>query len=103
MKHFLLFYDLAPDYLERRGVFRGAHLQLAWTAQERGDLVMGGALTDPTDTAVLLFKADSAAAAESFARVDPYVTNGLVKAWRIREWTTVVGADAATPVRLTPM
>jgi uncharacterized protein YciI len=99
MKHFLLFYDLAPDYLERRSSFRGAHLGLAWAAHERGDLVLGGALTEPTDAAVLLFKGDSPGAAESFAKEDPYVIYGLVKAWRVREWTTVAGTDAANPVR----
>lgn len=31
--------------------------------------------------------------------IDPYVTNGLVSKWRVREWTTVVGEDASTPVR----
>jgi uncharacterized protein YciI len=30
-------------------------------------------------------------AAEAFARADPYVRNGLVTRWRIREWTTVIG------------
>jgi len=46
------------------------------------------------DGTVLLFKGDSPAAAESFAKTDPYVTNGLVTMWRVREWTTVVGKDA---------
>jgi uncharacterized protein len=99
MKHFLLLYDLAPDYLERRGSFRGDHLQLAWAAHERGQLVLGGAVTEPTDTAVLLFKGDSPDAAMAFAEADPYVTQGLVRAWRVREWTTVVGQGAANPVR----
>ena len=98
MKHFLLFYDTAPDYLERRGAFRDAHLGLAWAAAERGDLMLGGALADPVDGAVLLFKGASAAVAEEFARADPYVINGLVDEWRVREWTTVVGDDAASPV-----
>jgi hypothetical protein len=26
------------------------------------------------------------------------VLNGLVKSWRVREWTTVVGKDAARPI-----
>jgi hypothetical protein len=99
MKHCLLLYELATDYLERRGSFRAAHLQLAWAACERGQLVLGGAVNDPTDTAVLLFKADTADAAEAFAKADPYVKNGLVKSWRVREWTTVIGQDAASPVR----
>jgi uncharacterized protein YciI len=102
MRHFLLFYDLAPDYLERRGSLRESHLRLAWAAHERGQLVLGGALSEPTDTALLLFKGDSSEVAESFARNDPYVENGLVRTWRVREWSTVAGADAASPVRPPP-
>ncbi len=97
--HFLLFYDLAPDYLDRRAEFRSAHLELAWASHGRGELVLGGALQDPVDTAVLLFRADSAAVVEQFAEVDPYVRNGLVVGWRVRPWTTVAGETAATPVR----
>ena len=36
--HFLLIYDTAPDYLQRRAEFRSAHLALAWQAAERGEL-----------------------------------------------------------------
>lgn len=97
--HFLLLYDLVPDYLERRGEFRDAHLALAWQSHRRGEMVLGGALTDPTDQAVLLFEGESPEVAESFARADPYVKNGLVSRWRVRGWTTVVGETAATPVR----
>ena len=99
MKHFLLFYDLASDYLERRGLFRAEHLQKAWASAAKGELVLAGALAEPADGAVLLFKADSPRVAESFAEQDPYVKNGLVTRWRVREWTTVVGDGAATPVR----
>jgi uncharacterized protein YciI len=97
--HFLLLYELATDYLERRGAFREAHLTLAWQAEERGDLVLAGALADPPDRAVFLFRADSPVPAEAFAAADPYVKNGLVTSWQIRKWTTVVGAEAAAPVR----
>ena len=97
--HYLLFYDLAPDYLERRGSLRDEHLALAWAAQERGELVLAGAIAEPTDGAVLLFCGDGPEAAERFAAADPYVRAGLVTAWRVRPWTTVVGAAAATPVR----
>lgn len=96
--HYLLIYDVAPDYLARRGEFRNAHLALAWAAHERGELILGGALAEPADGAVLLFHGDSAAAAEAFARADPYVQNGLVVNWRVRLWTTVVGVTATTPV-----
>jgi len=97
--HYLLEYDLAADYLERRPQFRNAHLALAWRVQERGELVLAGALSDPVDRAVFLFRADSPSPAEAFAKADPYVANGLVTRWRVRPWTTVVGADASTPVR----
>jgi uncharacterized protein len=97
--HYLLIYDVSDDYLERRAAFRAEHLALAWAAHERGELLLGGALADPADGAVLLFTGDSPAAAEAFVAADPYVRNGLVKRWRVRPWTTVVGAGAATPVR----
>jgi uncharacterized protein YciI len=97
--HFLLFYDVSPEYLERRGEFRYEHLKLAWEAQGRGELILGGALADPVDCSVLLFKAESAEVVERFVASDPYVKNGLVLRWRVRPWTTVVGDDATTPVR----
>jgi uncharacterized protein len=97
--HYLLFYEVGEDYLARRGEFRDAHLQLAWAASERGELVLAGALADPVDGAVLLFKGDSAAAAESFAMVDPYVASGLVKRWYVRQWNTVAGESCSRPVR----
>jgi uncharacterized protein YciI len=96
--HYLLFYDASPEYLARRPDFRDAHLAAAWASHARGELVLGGALADPTDAAVLLFTADSRAVVEEFARNDPYVTNGLVSRWRVREWLTVAGATAASPV-----
>jgi len=98
MKHFLLFYDAAPDYLARRPDFRTAHLAYAWAAVERGELVLGGALADPTDPAVWLFKAQDGAVVRAFAEADPYVTNGLITGWQVREWTTAVGTDATVRV-----
>jgi uncharacterized protein YciI len=97
--HYLLFYTVADDYLARRAVHRKAHLEHAWCAVGRGELVLGGALANPPDGAILLFRGDSPAVAEAFAREDPYVKNGVVTSWRVREWTTVAGKDAATPVR----
>jgi len=97
--HYLLMYDLASDYLDRRTAFRSEHLELAWQASGRGELILGGALADPVDSAVLLFQGDSPAVAERFAVADPYVKNGLVTRWRVRPWTTVVGESATTPVR----
>jgi uncharacterized protein len=100
--HYLLFYELVDDYLTRRGEFRREHLAQGWQAVEGGELVLGGALTEPADKAVLLFKGNSPEVAEKFARTDPYVLHGLVKRWYVREWTTVVGELATNPVRLDP-
>jgi uncharacterized protein YciI len=97
--HFLLIYDLVPDYLERRPAYRAEHLRLAWQSQARGELVLGGALADPIDRALILFKGETDAAARAFAERDPFVLGGLVRHWSVRPWTTVVGEMAATPVR----
>jgi uncharacterized protein YciI len=97
--HYLLIYEVAQDYLERRAEFRAAHLALGWQAAERGELVLGGAVGDPVEGAILLFRCDSPAIPEAFARKDPYVLNGLVAKWRVCPWSTVVGRDAASPVR----
>ena len=99
MNHYLLIYDLADDYLTRRGEFRGAHLKLAWSAHERGELVLGGALGEPVDRAILMFKGQSPRVAEDFAKSDPYVANGLIKSWTVRPWLTVIGGLAANPVK----
>jgi uncharacterized protein len=99
MKHFLLFYEAGSEYLGRRPQFRGEHLRHAWDAADRGELVVAGALADPIDGAVLMFHGKDASVAEDFARADPYVTNGLIAGWRVREWNTVVGEMAVKPVR----
>ena len=98
MKHFLLFYEVVENYAELRVPFRKLHLQHALDAKARGELVLAGALADPADGAVLMFQGETGAAAEEFARNDPYVKNGLVTSWRVREWTTVVGDAAAVKV-----
>jgi len=99
MKHFLLIYEAGPDYLDRRPQFRAEHLRHAWSAAGRGEIVVAGALADPVDGAVLMFQGEDKSVAEDFARADPYVVNGLVARWHVREWTTVVGELAATPVQ----
>ena len=92
--YWLVFYDLVDDYLERRAPLREEHLGLARAAHERGEMVLGGALADPADQAVILFSGEDPSAAEAFVAADPYVREGLVRAWRIRPWTVVIGADA---------
>jgi hypothetical protein len=91
--HFVLFYEYGPDIVARRAPHRPAHLEMARDWHARGLLLMAGAWADPIDGAALLFKAPDRALVEEFAASDPYVGNGLVNAWKIREWTVVVGGQ----------
>jgi uncharacterized protein YciI len=98
MKHFILFYDYRPDYLEARVPLRPAHMREAFAAVDRGEMVLAGAFADPADGGALVFEGEDRSVAENFARTDPYVTSGLVTSWRVREWTTVIGDLASSPV-----
>lgn len=91
--YFALFYDVVPNYIERRQPYRAEHLAYASRANASGGLVMAGAFANPADGGLFVFRADSKAAAEEFARKDPYVLNGLVTSWRVREWTVVIGGE----------
>jgi len=95
--HYLLFYDVVDNYAEKRVAFRKAHLDHVRRSYGRGELVLAGALTEPDDGAVLVFNGPSGVAAEDFAKTDPYVVNGLVKAWKVRKWMTVVGEGSTPP------
>jgi uncharacterized protein YciI len=91
MAYFALLYDVVDQFTERRAVYRDEHLRMVRDLHARGEVVMGGALGDPPDGAMLIFKSPSATSAEEFAKHDPYVTNGLVTRWSVRPWTVVVG------------
>ena len=89
--YYILFYKTVENYVERRAPYRDAHLAYANAAHERGELVMAGALDEPADSAVLVFKGEGPSAAEKFAQNDPYVKDGLITEWRVRPWTVVIG------------
>jgi uncharacterized protein len=93
MPYFALFYDTVDDFIERRRTYREQHLALVDAAHHSGQLLLAGALK-PADGALLVFRAPDVADVERFVGSDPYVTNGLVKSWRIREWAVVIGAGA---------
>ena len=95
MGYYLLEYALIDDYVARRAEFREAHLGLVREAHRRGDLVLAGALAEPTDRAVLVWRTDDRSVVERFVDGDPYVRNGLVISWTIRSWTVVIGEGAA--------
>jgi hypothetical protein len=88
---YLLIYKTVENYVEKRAPYRPEHLGYANAAHARGEIVMAGALADPADSAVFVFKADSPAVVEDFARDDPYVKAGLITEWSVRPWTVVIG------------
>lgn len=95
--HYVLSYDVVENFVEKRTPFREDHMAKVRRAHERGELVLAGALADPVDGALLIFRGPTSEAAESFARADPYVGNGLVIRWWVRKWSTVIGDDASMP------
>jgi uncharacterized protein len=102
MPYFMLFYETSDNYVEKRAPYRSQHLELARESHARGELLLAGALDDPADRAVLVFRASDRSTAEEFARRDPYVLNGAVKRWEVRPWTVVIGNDPAEPGPIPP-
>jgi uncharacterized protein YciI len=85
--------------MQRRKEDGDEHIRLLWDAHARGELVLGGALVEPIDQGVYVFRGDSPEVAERFARNDSYVRRGFVKRWKVRQWMTVAGDAPAMPVR----
>ncbi|MDP9239873.1 MAG: YciI-like protein [Actinomycetota bacterium] len=92
--YFALIYDVVDDFLDHRPAFRDEHLTLAQAAVDRGELRLAGAFADPADRALLMWQTDDRSVVEHFVRHDPYVTNGLVRSWKIRQWNVVIGVGA---------
>src|SRR5438105_6078597 len=93
INYYALFYDVVEDFVSRRVKYREEHLRLAQEAHRRGQLVLAGALSDPTDRALLVFRAVDRSVVEQFARNDPYVVSGLVIRWEVRSWAVVIGNE----------
>lgn len=89
--YYILFYKTAPCYLDRRSDYREEHLSLAQEAFNRGELIIAGTLGNPAKDAVIVFKGDSPEAAEKFAHCDPYVKNGLISEWEVKQWNIAIG------------
>jgi uncharacterized protein YciI len=93
MRYFVLRYEsVVDDYVARRAPFRAEHLRLLGDLHARGEVVMGGAVGDPPEGAIIVFRCDSAEVVEAFVAADPYVRNGLIRSWHIQPWNVVVGA-----------
>jgi uncharacterized protein len=93
MGHYVLLYDVVDNFAARRAPHRESHLRLVREAYAREELVLAGALGDPPTQALLVFRSPDRAAAETFARGDPYVREGLVRRWVVEPWAVVVGGE----------
>lgn len=91
MNYFALTYYVVDDYINKRAQYREEHIKLAEESFNNGRLILAGAFSDPADSALLIFKAENKSVVEDFVKKDPYVINGLVIRWEIREWNVVIG------------
>jgi len=85
---YVLYYQSAPDFLERAPAHFLAH-QARWkTFQDDGTLLMIGPFANPQEGAMGIFTTREAA--ESFANEDPFVVNGVVAHYVVREWNEAI-------------
>jgi uncharacterized protein len=85
MQYAVLLYSSAHDVLPKAQQHFPAHREHWDRYREAGTLVMIGTFGDPqTEGSMAVFT--SRAAAEEFARADPFVTEGVVSRWEVRDW-----------------
>ena len=88
--YYALLYDVVADFPARRAPYRTEHLAIVREAHRRGEVLLAGALGDPPDAALLIFRVESVSLVEAFARRDPYVIHGVVVRWQVKQWHVVV-------------
>jgi len=88
MKYVLL-YESADDVASKAPAQFPAHKARLDEFHARGDLLMVGTFGDPqTQGSMAIFRTREAA--EEFAREDPFVLNGVVARYEIRDWDEVL-------------
>lgn len=87
---YVLIYDTADDFRSKAQLHFAAHRARWAEFQARGTLLLIGPFTDPEGGAMAVFTAREAA--EEFARSDPFVLHGIVRAWHIREWNEALAS-----------
>ncbi len=82
---YVLLYESAENVHEKAPVHYPAHSERLQRFQEDGTLLMVGPFGDPqAEGSMAIFT--SREAAEEFVADDPFVVNGVVKGWQLREW-----------------
>jgi uncharacterized protein YciI len=89
MKKYVVLYETADDVASKAPAHFAAHREWFTGFHQRGELLGIGTFGDPqAEGAMAVFA--SRDAAERFVADDPFVLNGVVKAWYIREWDDVL-------------
>ena len=88
---FVTSYESIDEIMAREPEALAAHLARSKEWHARGTFLMAGAFLDkqegPISTMGVLTTRE---AAEEFARGDPFVLNGMVSKWYIREWANIL-------------
>jgi uncharacterized protein len=89
VKRYVVLFESADDVRSKAPAHLPAH-QARWKQfQDNGTLLMIGAFGDPQNEGSMgIFTTREAA--EEFVREDPFVLNGVVRAWQIREWNEAI-------------
>ena len=89
---YVLFYETADDGLAKAPENFPAHQERFMRYAAGGTLLSIGTFADPqAEGAMGIFTTREAA--EEFARDDPFVVNGVVGNWYVREWDDVLSRD----------
>lgn len=88
MKYVVL-YSSAPDVATRAPGHFPAHKARLDAYHARGDLIMVGTFGDPQEQgSMAIFRTRESA--EEFVAGDPFVRNGVVSAWEVRDWNEIL-------------
>lgn len=85
---YVVFYESADDLATKAPIHFPAHKVRLNEFHERGTLEAVGTFANPLEEgSMAIFSTREAA--EDFVRDDPFVVNGVVRHWYIREWNEV--------------
>jgi uncharacterized protein len=89
---YVLLYESADDVRNRAPAHFPAHHARLQEFHARGELLMVGTFGDPQEQgSMAIFP--TRAAAQAFVDGDPFVLNGVVRGWEIREWNEILVPD----------
>lgn len=89
----ILIYDYVPDIVDRRDLYRPGHLANIAAHVASGAVVIAGAVGVPPHSGHIVFADVDDATISAFVAADPYMTAGLITAWRVEPWAVVAVAE----------